>query len=92
MCKEAEARYRIRQSGGEQHSDKGPRVLALNSPHLWPLQSSFFLRDILTIFITAPFLALEIGNGFKKVNSTKIRPEPSGDNDLCIGDLPEQEI
>lgn len=52
----------------------------------------FPLRGVLAISVTVPLPTLEVGNSFQEVNSAKIGPKPLGDNDLRIGDLPEQEI
>src|SRR5665213_1070640 len=40
----------------------------------------------------AAVAALVIGEGFEQMDAAKVGPEPVGDEDLGVGDLPEQEV
>ena len=40
----------------------------------------------------AAFAALVVGEGFEQMDAAEVRPEAVGDEDLGVGDLPEEEV
>src|ERR1017187_7845679 len=55
-----------------------------------PLRLCVGLTCAITEAAVATFPALKVSDGFEQMDAAEIRPQPLGDKDLGVGDLPQQ--